>query len=214
MEGFHIKTEVQNYKDIFPNSRSIIKYAFSINDKDYWEFDDFHEIPCARGFASLTFFSEMSMRCTREYLLAHCSAMEEAINSKTIKMVDIMKLHLQLRERLNFIFEDKIFYKLASVVFFDNSENPYRYEFKYGIEKAKLFSEVNVDDFFLSEPISKLTGSLTSQIPDLKNYCQMMTEINQKHILEISSMLSENEKKNDWWGLLNSQNTMDGIPNK
>lgn len=199
MKKFHIKPkeEQPNYKTVFPDAKDIINYAFSIDDKDFFEFNDFASVPCDRGFASLSYFAELDMRMTREYLNAHYAAMENILNSKQVKMTDIMKLHMQMKERLDFVFEHNIGYKLCSVVFFDGTENPYRYDYKHALKNAELFQEVPIDAFFLNPPMTKLFGSMTSSIKDFETYSRILTEINNQHISVISGMLSEADKKRD-----------------
>jgi hypothetical protein len=196
-----------NTKDIFPNARDIIKYSFTIDGIPYFEFDDFNNIPSARGFKCLTFYNELSMRCTREFLIAHTTAVDNIINNpKGIKLTEIIKMNMQLKERLEWISELDVAYKLCSVVFFDATENPYRYEYKHSLEKAQKFKDAPLDEFFFLSRITKLLPSMTLSAPDLKTYLETMTAINQEHLGSISMTLSETQKNTDWYKVLMSLN--------
>jgi hypothetical protein len=200
--GFHIKAAEDRPipKDIFPNAISIIEYSFSIGNNDYFAFSDFNQTPMDRAFNALSFFTELDMRCTREYLQAHCTAVDNMINdTKSIKLTEIVKLNMQLKERLDFLFEPEIAYKLCSVVFFDETENPNRYEYKKGLEKARLFREVPISDFFLSKPIGRFVPATILSTNDFQESCEVLTKITKKHLSNISTMLSESDKKNDWF---------------
>ena len=198
------KKDQKDPKTVFPTARDIIKYAFSIDDNDYYEFDDFNNIPCERGFNCLAFYNELQMRCTRDYIMAFSAALDNTLNSKSIKLTDVFELNQQLKERLEFLHEDEIAYKLCSVVFFDGSENPYRYDFKHGLEKANLFKTAPMMDFFFQKPIVKLMPYISSWSSDLQEYCQMTNQITKKQIQDISKMLSETDKNKEYYKSLKS----------
>lgn len=194
-------------KEIFPNAKDVINHAFTLDGVDYFEFNDFNSVPCERGFHALSFYNELSMRCTRDYLLAHVQATEDIINNnKGIKLTDIIKLNQQLKERLEMLFEPEIAYKLCSVVFFDASENPYRFSYKYALEKAEKFKEHQMEAFFLQKPIVKLIPYIGSWAKDFQEYCQMVTMINKAHLEAISTMLSEQSKSSESFKQLMLQN--------
>ena len=199
-------------KEIFPNSRDIIKYSFTLPDgTDFFEFENFNDCPNERGFAALSYFNEMSMRCSREYLQSHCLAMDNIINSGKIDLMSIVKLHIQMKERLDWIFEPEIALKLCSVVFFTAEENPYRYDFNYGGKKAVRFKEAGPDFFTIicREPLVKLIPYISSFSNDLKGYLEDLTNLNQKHITNISMSLSETDRKLECFKQLLSQNRLD-----
>ncbi len=208
-----IPDKVKNPKELFPNAVGIIKYAFSIEDEknqstQYFEFDDYNNMANDRAFNALAFYKELSMSCTREYLMTFSQALDDIINHpKQLLITDIVKLNLQLKERLELLFEPDIAYKLCSVVFFDAKENPNRFEYKYAIEKADLFKKVPINDFFFHQPITKLVPYISSLSNDFHQYCQMVNLISQKHIDSISMMLSEASKKNASYKSLMSQIT-------
>lgn len=197
-------------KEIFPNSRDIINYAFTIDGIDYFEFSDFNSVPCIRGFNALSFYEELKMRCTREYLLAFSTAFDDVLNNQNgIKMTDLFKLNVQLKERLELLHEPDIAYKLCSVVFFDATENPYNFDFKHAIIKSQKFKKAPLEQFFFAKPITRLIPYISSWGSDLATYCQMVTEIKKKHIEDISTMLSEANKNSEWFNLLKLQDTLE-----
>ncbi len=199
---FHIlPTEAQpNPKEVFPNAISIVDYSFSIGQHNFFCFSDFNSTPMDRAFHALTHFNELDMRCDRDFLTAHSTAVTNLINDiKSIKLTEIVKLNLQLQERLEFLFEPDIAYKLCSVVFFDQTENPHRYEYKKALEKAKLFREVPIDDFFLSKPIGRFVNLTSLSISDFQPYCEVIMKMTRKQLDFISTMLSEQDKNKEWY---------------
>lgn len=193
-------------KEIFPNAVAIIDYAFTLNKVDYFQFSDFNNMSSDRGFNCLAFYDELRMRCTPEYLKAFSQALDDIVNNnKGIKITDIITLNAQLKARLEMLTVPDIAYKLCSVVYFDATENPNRFDYKKAIEKAEIFKKKEMADFFLQTPITKLLPHLNSSASDLQEYLELMSRINQKHIQDISLMLSEASKNNEWYSKLVSQ---------
>ncbi len=201
-KGFYIlpKESQPNPKEIFKNALAIIEYAFSIGSENYFQFQDFNNTPMDRAFNALTHFTELDMRCDRDFLTAHTVAVDNMINNpKAIKLTEILKLNLQLKERLELLFEPDIAYKLCSVVFFDETENPHRYEYKKALEKAQLFRTVPISDFFLSQPINRFVPLTHLSINDFQTSCEVIMKITRKQLENISMMLSGADKSSEWY---------------
>lgn len=187
---FKKKTKKTN----FPKVNHPIELAFTIDGVDYFQFKDPFNIPYKRGLTSVTFFEEVRMKCTFEYLKKH----QEAVNATLMKpgnisMFEIKKLNDQLGERLNFVYDDDTIYKMASVVFFDETENPANYDFKYGMEKIKKWKEsMPVHDFFLQQPIVTLLPFLRDPNLNMESYSKAIRMINQIHLGNLQAMLSQN----------------------
>jgi len=209
------RIDTRPIKEIFKEARHIIDYSFTLDGKDYFQFNDFNSVPCERGFAALELYTELDQRCTKDYLKSFCLAgLDEFNNNKGIRITEIVKLFHQLQERLEMIIEPKIAYKLCSVVFFDANENPYRFEWKHCIEKAAIFEKADMDSFFLSQPITKLLPYTNSLGSDLKEYCQAVNAITKEHIEHISTMLSEASKRQESFRSLMLQNNVESVSAK
>lgn len=188
-------------KEIFPEARDVIEYAFTLGGKDYFEFSDFNSVPCGRGFAAIEYYNELAMRCTRDFLIVHNQAIKDIIdnNKNGIKLTDLVELHRMMDERLQWLHEPQIAAKILSVVFFTAEENPYRHDYSQASKKAKIFLDVQLDDkqfdFFFAQPIVKCLPYITSWSKDFPEYCQTIIAINKTHIESISSMLSEESKR-------------------
>jgi len=205
---FHIKKKAPNYKDVFKNAVNIIDYCFSIDDEDFWQLNDFNNVPSIRGFRCLELFKELNMGCDRDYLKTFSQAFKDIINNPSgIKLTDLMKLETQMEERLEFLIEPDIAYKLCGVVFFSSKESPYSFEDKNNILKANLFKSVGAD-FFLNgsqTPIGKLIPFIASSTADSWEYSQMILGIKEKQIRDISTMLSAHSKNSEFYKRLLSQ---------
>lgn len=131
-------------------------------------FVDTFGIPSGRAFHALTYYEEAQMKVEREFLLAYLEAVEKELNSG--QLVKVARHTGILRKRLEYIFEPDILYKLASVMFFDASENPYTYDFAYAAKKMELWKKEQVEDFFYGTPLASFLPSFKESGTDLESY--------------------------------------------
>jgi hypothetical protein len=179
----------------FKDSKYIIKYAFTIGGIEYYSFDDTFNLPYERGLKAISFYEESRMKCSLEYLKLHTEAIDNILNGKSIKIYDIKKLNDQLAERLKFVVDIDLLYKLASVIFFDKDENPSTYEFKYNTEKIEHWKKhKEIGDFFLQMPIVQLMPFLKESNRISPDYAEALRKINRHHLENIYSHISNKEK--------------------
>lgn len=171
--------------------------AFKIGGKVYFMFDNQFEVPTGRQMAALAVYNEMQMNCDKEYLQMHAKAMKKVLSDpKKINLSVILQLNMHLEERLELMTMPDFVYKLASVVFFDESESPYNYDYEYCEKKIKYWKESGGTlDFFLKTPLKDLIPSLNMQGKDSKTYFQVASQIDQIHRRHLTDILSEGELK-------------------
>ena len=187
-----------------------VVYAFTLNGVKYYELQDIFEIPCQRAFCIRDYIEELQMRCTREYLQAHVTAVQNILSApKSINIPELAKLNQQLQERLDLIIDAEIVYKLASVFYFDESENPYNYSFKYGLKKIAQFKKSENLDFFSLGPIKKLADLSLILGEDLQTYLMVAQKMTKKQLENIFTHLSQTDKKKDFATILMSQEQQD-----
>lgn len=187
-----------NPKQYFPDAKHIIMYAFSIGERHYFRFDDPLNTPYDRALKCMVYFKELEMNCDRDFLLAHTQAFDTVFsnNKMTTKdLVTLVDLNNQLKMRLELPKEPELMYKLASVVFFDQHENPTVYEFKYGINKIKFWKKnTTLTDFFLQMPIMELIPYLKFAGENLEQFSQMTTKVTHQHLDKLLPLLSDIQK--------------------
>ncbi len=172
----------------------IIKEAFTCGGVVYYQFDDVFNVPFERALTALDFYEELRMRTSRDLLLLHVTATNEALNKG--KLTEAARLNQQLKERLEWIIEPDLLYKLASVVFFDENESPYIYDHKYGQQKIKNWKkESEINAFFLQMPIIKLVPFLQDCEIDFRTYSQLVQKISKHHLDSTLLQLSDETKK-------------------
>lgn len=176
----------------FQNNEIAVE-AFKHGGKTYYHFEDSFKVPAARAVCALAIYSELQMRCTADYLRKHIAATEMLLNpaDRKIKINELAIINNNLKERLNLApFPDHI-YKLASVIFFDETESPFGYDFEYNKKKIELWKrDPEILNFFLTMKFSDLMpfGSMSKQ--HAQNYFSMTELIDKNHQQKLRDILS------------------------
>jgi hypothetical protein len=182
-------------KSFLSDEKFKVVEAFSLNGKKYFMYEDATKTPSGRGLCALTIYEEFNMRCTREYLTAHCRAMEILLSDpKKINIQAIAVINKNLSERLSMaVFPDHI-YKLASVLFFDETESPYNYDYQYNNDKIKEWKATGGSlDFFMKTPLKDLIPALQLQGGNAGTYFQVSEMIDNLHRTDLEEVLSKAE---------------------
>lgn len=168
-------------KELF-KSDVVIEPAFKVGNKTYYRFADINNLPYKRGLMAFAVYAELDMRCTREHLVLHTDAIDTLIKSNEIDIFKIKQLNDQLRQRLQLTTDIDLMYKLASVAYFDENEQPESYDSAYAQKKIEFWkANAGVADFFLSQPMLELMPFLQSVDVDLEAYSNLNKELNQIH---------------------------------
>lgn len=185
------KRKLKSY--LVENQYKVVE-AFKLDGVTYYMFEDQFKVPAGRGLCALTIYEEFNMRTTREYLEAHVRATELLINSNPIKLTTIAQINQNLKERLQLaLFPDHI-YKLASVIFFDQTESPYNYDYAYNAKKIEKWKAAGGTlDFFLKTPLKDLIPSIKLPEQNVDHYFQTAEAVDQLHRKNLQDVLSVNK---------------------
>ncbi|MCL1933529.1 MAG: hypothetical protein FWF53_06950 [Candidatus Azobacteroides sp.] len=185
--SFLSKNKFKNWKKKFPEQKYMIEEAFSIGGQKYYQFTDVFNLPVERGLTALMVYEETRMKCSVEYLQKHIEATRKILRSDKIDIFRINQLNEQLNERVNFALDIDLIYKLASVVYFDENENPSLYDGEYCREKIGFWKKnKEVADFFLQQPLTELLPYLKNADFNLNEYSTANGELNRIHSERLS----------------------------
>lgn len=160
-----------------------IEYAFTCGGTKYYRFADITNLPYERGLMALHTYNEVQMRCDRAFLVRYADAIDKLLHEQKIDIFKIQKLNEVLKQRLELVAETDLMYKLASIVYFDKSENPAVYEPAYAEKKiAKWRKDKGVHDFFMQKPLLELMPFSQSVTTDLDTYSEMLQELKKIHL--------------------------------
>lgn len=166
--------------------------AFEHGGKKYYQFENVFDMSTGRGLQALTIYEEFSMRCDRAYLEKHVKAIEILINDpKGIKVGTIAEIHANLRERIALAPYPDHIYKLASVMFFDETESPFSYDGSYNQKKiAEWRADTEMLPFLVKVPLKQLMPFSDTANENLKTYFRVSEAVNEMHQAKISDVLS------------------------
>lgn len=158
------------------------EYAFTCGGTKYYRFADITNLPYERGLMALNVYNEVDMRCSRGFLVNYADTIDKLLHEQKIDIFKIQQLNEILKQRLTMTTDTDLLYKLASICFFDKTENPAVYEPAYAEKKiAKWRKDKGVRDFFMQKPLLELMPFLQSVDTDLDTYSQMCEELNKIH---------------------------------
>lgn len=173
-----------------PEHRDRIVPAFVHEGIQYMMFDDILRMPTSRGLHALDLYDEFSMRCTKEFLKLHCEKVIEILsNPKKLDMVTLATITKNLQDRLTMLPVPDHIFRLAAVVFFDDTENPYMLDRKYCDEKVARWkrNETETLGFFLSTPLKDLIPFYGLESVNLHTYSATVEMVNALHLKTILS---------------------------
>lgn len=167
--------------------------AFVIDGMKYFQFADPFNITQGRYFATIAAYEELQMRCDREYLELHTNAMENILNQPKIKMTYLVQMNQNLKERLTLMPTADFIYKLASVLFWDETESEHIHDYQYAEKKiARWKKDKTVLDFFLSRPLKTLMPSLNMPTENSPMFLEVAEKLNAIHRQYITAVQSPN----------------------
>ncbi len=178
---------------VHPDYKKSISPAFEINGEQYYEFDSLLDVPPLRYKRADQFYIEVDMRIDRETLIKLVDKAIEHCNSDNIKIVNVVSLLMDIKDRTEMIIETETLYRLASCVYFTLDEDLSTYDFDYNEKKLKLFKEQPIGDFFFGKLMKDLIPQSNISQTDLEVFlkitqAQKRYETNILHIDKSSKM--------------------------
>lgn len=167
--------------------------AFEWREKKYYQSENAFDMATGRALCAITFYEEFRMRCDKEYLDKHCRAIDILLSDpKKIAIGQIARIHENLKERVALAPYPDHIYKLASVLFFDETESPYSYDYKYNMEKIKEWKEdPELLSFLVSQPLKELMSFGEHAKPSVQTFLLLKEQENQEHLKKLDEILSK-----------------------
>lgn len=168
--------------------------AFELNGIKYRQLESAFQMHTGRALCAIAYYEEFQQRCDKNYLLKHCRAVDILLSDpKRIMIGQIAMLHENLKERVNFAPYPDHIYKLASVMYFDDNEDPFSYDFHYNQKKIKAWKgDPKVLSFLVSQPLKELTPFGEVANTSLQTYFQVKEAENQYHLKMLDRILLRN----------------------
>jgi hypothetical protein len=125
------------------------------------------------------FLSEVNLRMTARTVDAYLNELEKQLDGTKgqINLGKAFQIIYAMRTRTNLGFDPKLVKTLASVVYFDETEDLSDYDKDYCDKKIKYWEKHEVYDFFLTRPIVELCNLNGTSVTALKTYIQTADQI-------------------------------------
>jgi hypothetical protein len=169
---------------VWPNENGVvIQHGFTSGGEHYYYIKDSTDLPSQRAMMALEMLDRWENRCSPEYLKAFVLSLKE-YTTKQLDLSEVYKLINELDERINFAIPSQdIVWMLMSVMFFDENENPFKFDATYGDEKIKRWIEnKDIPPFFLIQPLKELLTLPQLSQEGLSYYLKAMNLLSKKHI--------------------------------
>lgn len=206
------------YMGVCPAERwDTIEYAFTSGGVDYFRFNSEVNIPFQRAIAARDILTEELWQINPQVLKAWTESLIGIIvddkKKADKKIFELGILAHRLKEQMDLSFSLIRQLKLATVMYFDERENPLDYQYPYNKEKLEHWTKHNdIEGFFLNLPAYQLLPSGTELTRNFPIYLQAESQNLQnmlKHI--ISSMPSDNSSKDLKTDLLGQMEILSSI---
>lgn len=176
-----------------------VEVAFKVKGRTYYRFIHERDVPAGRYKYIYAFVREMELMMNLDTLKKFVAEFKKVLNGGDKKIIDIgrmWQLILNLETRTSLAFEPAGVERLASVVYFDDTEDLSTYNRKHCDDKIKFWKDNNVLDFFLTRPIGELLGLKNTSITSLQTYITEAQEILKELTFEAPIVSSENLSEN------------------
>ncbi len=174
----------QHNPDVFnvkhPDFIDAVEPAFKVGEVQYYRFKSEVRMPWSRYTIMQTLLSAQDLRMDHELLAGFIQVMRKAINISakgTIDLTTLIRTIDAMDSRMCFQFEVNTTYALASVMYFDDTEDMYHYDKAHNEKKVKTWMEAKVVDFFYTRPMGELLGLSNTSPQDLVAFMDQQREL-------------------------------------
>lgn len=177
-----------------PDFEGKIEAAFVAKGVTYYRFKHDYDMPVGRYKYVTNYLHQVDLRMTTSTLREYIKQIEAWLDGSKqhINPGKALILLKKMESRANLEFDVETVRKLASVVYFDDTEILSTYDFPHNRKKIQKWIDGNVLDFFLTRPISELLKLKNISISSLEEYVQWQEET----IKILNSELQNQSKEN------------------
>lgn len=184
-------------KDIYnihhPEMAGKVEFAFECKGVKYYRAVKDYILPTGRYKWIDATLNEVDIRMTLPTLRAYVAKLKKHLDgSNGINLGEAWKVIYAIETRCELAFEPETVRRLASVTYFDETEDLRDYDQEYGQKKIKFWVDNKVQAFFLTRPIGELLGLSDTSEVYLTKYIQQAEQILKELTLERENQSSEN----------------------
>lgn len=157
-----------------PDLAGHTEFAFECKGKKYYRMAHEFRMPTGRYKFLDAYLIEHELRMNPKMFHDYLDRIEAVLNGRggTIKLSDIAVTVYNMRTHANLLFVPDTIKKLASVVYFDDTEDLRDYDTDYGKKKISLWETDEQYTFFLTRPIVELLNLEGISVTSLQTFIQ------------------------------------------
>jgi hypothetical protein len=176
---FKKKATEPAYNIHHPDIATNIELAFECGGKKYYRCVKEFILPAGRYKFIDAFLYEVELRMNLKTLKAYIADLKKQLDGSKgqVDLSAAFRIIYAMETRTELGFEPQTVKRLASVVYFDATEDLRDYNAEYCNKKIKFWEDNNCYDFFLTRPISELCGLNGISQTSLQTYIAEATQI-------------------------------------
>jgi hypothetical protein len=179
-----------------------IEFAFTSGGVNYFKFNSEVNIPFQRAIAAREILTEELWQITPSVLKGWSEALIGVVTNAKLnqekKLYEVGILANRLKEQMEMSFSLTRQLKLATVMYFDEHENPLDYQYPYNKKKLESWMQNNdIQGFFLNLPEYLLLPSSTELVQNFPIYLQAESKNLQSFLKHIIGQLPSDNSSNE-----------------
>lgn len=171
-----------------PDIKDKVEYAFSLHGIQYYRFKEDYYMNEMRRFQKIIFLTELENGISHDDLMVYVSKFRDNNNKGLVG--DNGALLSLLEQRIKIAKDPDTFYKIASVDYFDDSEELTQYDRKYNQKKIDAFKASKELPFFLTRPMIDIFPQIGSLALDSEHFLKEIQDMRDLK-KEIDSLMSK-----------------------
>lgn len=177
-----------------PEMAGKTEFAFECNGVKYYKAVKDYILPVGRYKFIDQKLSEAEIRMDLKTLKAFIVELEKSLDGSkgTINLGKAFETIYKMKTRCELAFEPETIKRLASVVYFDETEDLRDYDEEYGNKKIASWDKAEFIGFFLTKPIEELLNLRGISETSLAKYIKDSEQILKSLTLEQEKVSSEN----------------------
>lgn len=166
-----------------PEVSGKIEPAFKSGGVQYYNFAKDTQIRTGRYMILQNFLQEVYFRMSLERLKLYIDKITNNLNGTqgVINIGNALEMLTQMKHLTEMAFEPDTVYRLASVIYFDASEDLRTWDRDHNDKKIKAWKENGTLDFFYGRPFQELTGLKGISETDLRRYLERWDALKEKY---------------------------------
>lgn len=158
----------------------IVEPAFKGKDGiQYYRFMKEINLPYGRYQMVQTYYLQYDLRLDHKLFKQYIEAIEKSLDGSAgqVNIGKAFELISKMKARAELAFDPNQAYNLASIIYFDDTEDLYKYDLDYNRTKIARWKEANDLSFFYTKPLDDLLGLKHFSELDLAAYIKAADQI-------------------------------------